>query len=498
MNAEAIFLTEISKLKRRSSIRFVTRTLLWGAVFFLSSYTILNIVAKAGLAGPDPNRLWAILLIGVSLIAAIAAAFIERKDFQSLLIDIDTRLQLQDTISTAFEYHRSKNKSVFFDLLMQQAAARLSRLNHHQIFPAKLSRLHFVLLLVLIAAGASFFSFYSSSVLTLPPVDQRKIEKAMTLVREFARSRGAIRPSEEAKDNSKINSNLRKLRNTLNNPTIASDQLFAALNKQLKEIQSEQTLLTAELAARLDDARLQNTPVQDFQDLENFDASQIAALKRLLNQALNNRVPDDIHQNLESLQELLSMEELLSLIIDDFHERDSGPQAFAKSGHSQSSESRSPRDIRQNSRDPDDPATTGDLPGEDGGRDPDIRGRPRSDTLHADNFDMSDESGLRQGTSPRAGNAKSGDGEKPGSEIEKAPGSEIQDKVMSAKMKQYLVRIRSQTSPGESRLKEEEIVREYQQEVEGILQKEDIPLNYREYIKNYFLSIGIETTETNK
>ena len=108
---------------------------------------------------------------------------------------------------------------------------------------------------------------------------------------------------------------------------------------------------------------------------------------------------------------------------------------------------------------------------------------------------MPHKSGLDQGTSPRAGNAKSGGGEKPGSEIEKAPGSGIQDKVMSVKVKQYLVRIRSQTSPGESRLKEEDIIREYQQEVEGILQKEDIPLNYREYIKNYFLSIGIETTE---
>ncbi|MBW2412004.1 MAG: hypothetical protein JRF72_19580 [Deltaproteobacteria bacterium] len=320
----------------------------------------------------------------------------------------------------------------------------------------------------------------------------------MTLVREFARNRMAIRPSEETKDNSIITGNIRKLRNTLNNPTITSDQLFSALNKQLKEIQSEQTLLAAELAARLDDTRLQNTPVQDFPQLENFDASQIATLKRLLNQALNNRIPDDIHQDLESLQELLSMEELLSLIIDDFHKGDSGPEAFAKSEHGQSSESTFPRDIRQKSRDPDDPATAGDIPGEDGGQGADIPGRPRSDNLHADNLDMPDESGLRQGTSPRAGNAKSGDGEKPGSEIEKAPGSGTQDKVMSAKVKQYLVRIRSRSSPGESRLKEEEIVREYQQEVEGILQKEDIPLNYREYIKNYFLSIGIETAETTK
>ena len=498
MNAEAIFLAEISKIKRRSSIRFVNRILLWGSVFFLSSCTILSIIAHAGLSGPDPNRLWVILLIGISLIAAIAVAFIERKDFQSFLIDIDTRLQSQDTISTAFEYQRSGNKSVFLDLLMQEASARLSRLNHQQIFPAKFSRLHFALMLALVTAGASFFSYYSGSVPTLPPVDQRKIEKAMTLAREFARSRVAIRPSEKAVDNSIISRNIRKLRNTLNNPTITRDQLFTALNKQLKEIQSEQTLLAAELTARLDDAGLRNTPIQDFPDLENFNAAQLAKLKKILNQTLSNHIPDDVHPDLESLQELLSLEELLSLIIDDFHEGDSGAEAFAKSEHSQSSEFKYPRDLRKRDGDPDHPASADDIPGEAGSWGVDIPGRSRSETSQADISDMQNESGRNQETSPRAGNAKSGDGEKPGSEIEKVPGPGIQDKVTSAQVKQYLIRIRSQTSPGESRLNEEEIIRDYQKEVEGILLKEDIPLNYREYIKNYFLSIGIETAEISK
>ncbi len=496
MNSEAIFLTEISKLKRRSSIRFVNRTLLWGAVFFLSSYTILNIMAKATFSGPDPNRLWVIILIGVSLIAAIAVALIERKDFQAFLIDIDTRLQLQDSISTAFEYHRTGNKSVFIDLLMQEATAKLSRLNPDQIFPAKFSGLHVVLMLALIAAGASFFSHYSGLLFTSASVDQRKIEKAMTLVREFARGRVAIRSSEEAKDNSALDSNIRKLRNTLNSPTITSDELFTTLNKQLKEIQSEQTLVAAELAARLEDARLQSTPIEDFPDLENFDTSQMATLKRILNQTFNNGIPDDVHQDLESLQELLSMEELLSMILDDFHEGDSGPEAIAESEHRQSSGSSYPGESRQKDGDPDHPPTAGDIAGEKEGRGMDIPGRSRSENSQADNFDMQNESGLYPGTSPRAGNAKSGDGEKQDSEIEKAPGPGVQDKVTSARVKQYLVRIRSQTSPGESRLKEEEIVREYKQEVEGILQKEDIPLNYREYIKNYFLSIGIETAES--
>ena len=498
MKAETLFLSEISKLKRRSSMRFVNRILLWGSVFFLSGYTILSVIANAGLSRPEPNRLWVILWIGISLIAAIAVTLIERKDFQSLLIDIDTRLQLRDTVSTAFEYHRSGNKSVFLDLLMQEATARLSRLNPHQIFPAQFSRLHFILMLVLFTAGVSFFSQYSNLVFLPAPVDQRKIEKAMSLVKEFARRHVAAKPPEGAKDDSIVTGNMRQLRNTLNNPATTREQLFDSLNRQLKEIQSARRLQAAELATRLDDARLRNTPLQDFPDLKNFDASQLATLKRILNQALNNRIPDDIQRDMESLQELLSMEELLSLIIDEFHQSDSGSEAISESGRSQLHGSTSPRDFRQKGSDTDHPANAGDISGDDRSRGADLPGRSRSDSSHTDSFVMPDESGIGQGTSSRAGTAKSGDKEKAGSQIEKVPGPAVQDNVISAQVKQYLIRIRSQTSPGESRLKEEEIFREYQQEVEGILQKEDIPLNYREYIKTYFLSIGIETSDSLK
>jgi hypothetical protein len=55
--------------------------------------------------------------------------------------------------------------------------------------------------------------------------------------------------------------------------------------------------------------------------------------------------------------------------------------------------------------------------------------------------------------------------------------------------------MRALTDVGDARLKEEEIFQTYRKEVENILRKEDIPINYREYIKNYFISIGIHTEE---
>jgi hypothetical protein len=48
---------------------------------------------------------------------------------------------------------------------------------------------------------------------------------------------------------------------------------------------------------------------------------------------------------------------------------------------------------------------------------------------------------------------------------------------------------------GNAKVKEEDVIRPYRQELESVLQKEDIPLNYREYIKSYFLSIGLKKEE---
>ena len=64
-----------------------------------------------------------------------------------------------------------------------------------------------------------------------------------------------------------------------------------------------------------------------------------------------------------------------------------------------------------------------------------------------------------------------------------------------SKKAEYNIHIRSVTRIGDATVPEEDITRQYTRELESILQKEDIPLNYREYIKSYFLSIGIESEE---
>jgi hypothetical protein len=100
-----------------------------------------------------------------------------------------------------------------------------------------------------------------------------------------------------------------------------------------------------------------------------------------------------------------------------------------------------------------------------------------------------------EGDSDAAGNAKSNQGNQSSHELDQTQSSATQDKLASSPAKTYLIHIRALTDMGEARVKEEEIFRTYRKEVESILQKEDIPQNYREYIKNYFISIGMNTKE---
>jgi hypothetical protein len=242
------------------------------------------------------------------MIAAFVVTRSGRRAFQAFLIDLDARLQLGDCISTAFEYQQSGNESVFSDLLMQDATAKLRRLSTREIFPAEFSRLYFFLILMVITAGALFFNHYSISDFTPVSVDQNKIEKAKILVQDFIKSHLAVNRSKEAKENPVITRSIEQLRKTLNEPEINQERLFASLNRHLKEVQAEQARQAAELDARLDDANILNMPIQDSPDLQSLKAGQLEKLKKLLNQALNNQIPDGIHDNMESLQELFSLE----------------------------------------------------------------------------------------------------------------------------------------------------------------------------------------------
>ena len=93
--------------------------------------------------------------------------------------------------------------------------------------------------------------------------------------------------------------------------------------------------------------------------------------------------------------------------------------------------------------------------------------------------------------SPTAGKGKADGSHKAQGPIDSAKGGALQDRLLPSSKDYYRAQIRTMTSIGQAKLDNQKVIGGYQKEVEGILQKEDIPLNYRAYIRNYFLSIGL-------
>jgi hypothetical protein len=495
VSAESVFLGEISKLKRLVFIRFVFRTMLWVLLILLCACSIALFVESAGLLKFSDSAALLIVSAGIFPAVAFLFALARRPKFLNILIDIDTRLKLRDRITTAYEYQRAGHKSVFLDLLMQDAAARLRRLSDKHIVPEKFSLLHVVLVLMIILNAALFSGDYFISAFNPGPGEREKIEKARTLVRNFTMSRSESDRAKKAKRNDAYSRKWEQLKKTMEDRDLTRDQLFSTLNRFLKEIQGEQSQLADELGARLDAAGIDGMPTQNIGDLKKLSAGKLENLKKLINRALNNRMPDDISRDIENMQNLYSMEKLLSRILEDFDANKSYAEKLAESQQNETYTSEAANNPEK--AEPFNKHSAS--PGEAESRKPgnaDTAGQPGTDHFRGNDRRAQEGMEFGEGSSPSAGHGKSTGEHKPGQELDKSPGPGIQDKINTAQAKKYLVQIRSMTAIGESKIEAENVLRNYSREVESVLQKEDIPLNYREYIKQYFLSIGMETEDS--
>ena len=495
MSAEAAFLGEISRLKRIVFLRSVYRALLWAFLILLCAATIVLIIEKAGISEFSKYPANFTIFAAVILCLAFLGAYLRRGKFLHILIDIDTRLKLRDRITTAYEYQKSGIKSVFSDLLMQDATVRLRQLSAKHTLPVKFSVLHVAVLLMLITGVALYSSDYLIHSFKPAPGDQKKIEKARALVQNFTMSRSEANKVQKERRNDAYAKKWEHLTKTIDDRNLTRDQLFGTLNRFLKEIQGEQTRLANELGSKLKGVEIDQMPVQDISDLQNLSASQLEKLNMLLSRSLNNPIPDSVKQNIESLQDLYNMEKLLSRIVDDFNEEKSVTEAAAESDRSEGHTSAGSKDPEKAQQFTKHSKPSGMAPGTKRRR-ADGAGGPDFDSFRGQELGVPGEVGFPRGNAAQAGRGKSTGKKKPGHELERSTDPGIADKLSSSQVKNYLIQIRSLTAIGESKVKAENILRAYEQELETVLQKEDMPLNYREYIKQYFMSIGIKTADS--
>ena len=490
MSAEKAFLSQMARIRRRVAVVAAWDMLLNAGLIFLGLQLIVLLAAITGLTGVETRSTWYLVSLSISVSAAILTGFVTRKSFLHILVDIDRRLNLKERLSTAFEYHKLKKDSQFTGLLIQEAAAEIARLTGSRLLPAAFSRRHSIFILMLIAGLALYVLDDSTIRLKSARPGQESIEHAGTLLRNYTFKRLESKTGPQPA----ISRNLEQLADRLDEPALTRDQRISTLGNTLQEVQAERKRLTDEIKNRLNAAGIQGLSVQQIPLQNELPPDQAAQIKEFLKRAPVSRVPDSVVENIESLEQLDNIAKRLSRLVED-----------PRKGRKETAESDAPGDDQmqtsqitgstENKRnDEQHSIDEGGVARLDQGS-PARDSAPGSGQPQEKDGELDDGRGQREGFSPSAGRGKSEGEKEPNTDIEESAGPAIPDTMTSLPARHFLIKTLAPAGSGKARLKEEDIAATYRPAVESVLQKEDMPLNYREYIKNYFTAIGLNTKE---
>lgn len=501
MSDTLLFDHHIGRVKRLARIRALNQGILTAALLFLCAYTALDVFRRfVDQTFSMTPTLYAALAAGAGL-AAILAAALNRRPFATILIDIDSRLRLRDRLSTAYEYRANGTSSVLLDLLVADAGQRLSALDRRQMLPFRWSWLHTAILIMLLlnAAVLGLDALLPEPEIAAPlnPEISEQIQRALE---RYAQQPEPVErdPETPRKQQQDLQQRLRHMTRQLEQQQLTRKQAMESVQKSLKEIQSQRDQLTEELGSNLQALDgIREIPIPNLSNAQQFSLQQSHKMQKMLSEALGGDLPPDVQESLAMLQHYNALESTL--------------QDIAKHLATPEQQSSSGSETAQNQRGQQRPGSgqagpgENDTPGSGQHRDDSdaLSGQlPNGENRMADgqpgNQRMPGIEGENAKDQPGAANPghSPGDGrQNPPSPLERSPQAPQQERMAPSKKADYNAQIRSVTRIGEAALPEQTVERAYEQDVEDVLHKEDMPPNYREYIKTYFLSIGLTERE---
>jgi len=493
MNSALTFQIQISRIKKRILIHTVVKAILTGAVLFSCFYGVA-IGIDLWIESPVANQSWfpKLALVG-SLGFSIIPAFLNKRRFLDILIEIDHRLNLNDSISTAFEYRHLGKKSEFSGLLMDSAAQNLSKLNNRMLFPPHFSWLH-LLLGVLILMHLLIAIKIRNPSQTEPVVVS---SNAIRLVDSYLHEQKIRkkRPSEDSESTTrkKLYNDLERLSENLKHPSVSRDLMAGSIGRMLKEIESGQTIAAKELGEQLKLHNIEEIPKQAVQQFEKWSLTNIKQLQMMIDRMFDHQVPETISERLAFLEEQQQLKEVLDNLLDDLGDPESSGKNTDDLNRDQKGRRyRSESGLKRAEDTNQEPSGSRALSGSGmGDAHPDEWGDSGGERDRGGDSGLGDGEASDDAFPPTAGKGKANSSLKSPKPIDAAKGAALRDRSLPSSKDYYRAHIRTLTSIGQAKLDNKKVIREYQKDVEGILRKEEIPLNYRAYIRNYFLSIGL-------
>ena len=468
MRANPLFLTGISKLRRLIIKEWIKGVLT--TTFLLS--LILNSIAlgvqEIGLFRWEGYSIYPLLIL-VSFVFCLLCALRTKKSFMDELIEIDVRLDLKERLSTAYEYHQHGRKSVFVDLLIEEAGNLLGSIKPTQLFPGNFSPAH---LLIPLFAGVIIILLLVDFTPTAPIRDRVTEERLKQIGSKMEQySKRELQDIEKAKFRRDVHRQMENIAKELKGESMTKKGLLKSLGQLIREAKVERAQLARRLEAELSLGDITHTPMLKPLQREKVTPNELKQLRKKLEELFESHVPASLSRDISSLDQNLRLEEFLDKTMNEIR------VALSKEVESYLLE-----------------------------REKEVFGGKASEQSNDNNKETSRGQALavlqsgaadskRQISSATAGRGKAKGEKRSPYELESSKSPAIKDKGGSGQGDWYNVYVRSLPIIDKAKLKEEDLIRPYRQELESVLQKEDIPLNYREYIKSYFLSIGLKKEE---
>ncbi len=480
MSTDTTFSDEIFKLRsfifRRSIYHLLANTILLALIF---NFLALGI-QKTGLFSWKGYSIYPLLVLAGFTFALLHARKKE-KSFMAELIRIDACLDMKDCLGTAYEYYQRGRESVFADRLFQDAACKLNMADKKQVFPLKFSLTH-GLILIFSAAICILLFIDFTPIIRQERTDSNKYRQIGVRLNHFADKALA---DVQNKDNTgrDLYQQMQNLAQSVEKGTITKKKLADSLQTLTDAAQAEQKQLVRKLAADPFLKNYSDMPIFHSQEKENIRSDDLRQFMNRLQTDFQTNMPDSVAKSLSSLDQIQRLAELMNQLTDQVRDDISNHDNPVPGQGEKENILVAKEPGKNNEKNKKNQATMSE--------------QASSPNIIPPNFGNSkggsgkDDSSAESGRTGTAGQAKSTGKTKSSSRLTKAKGPVLKEKGIISKGNQYAVHIRSLPVPGKAGQGQENVFRPYKQEFESILKKEDIPINYRNYIKNYFLSIGM-------
>lgn len=490
MTAEDRFSKSLKKLDRIIRGRTVRRTLVAAVLISLALNSTAVGLKEFGLYDFEGISVYALLTL-ISIAFSLLYTIRTNKSLMEELIDIDARLDLNERISTAHECQRLGRRSIFVELLYEDVSRLLDSMKANQIFPKAFSPAHVMIpFLSLVLISLLLFNF-SPSGLIRSASEAKILAQIGAEMNRYTKKKMIKGAAGEDKAQDDLYRRMKQMSEELSNRTIGRRELLESLDDLIQELSSESAKLSRTLAADLSLGDAANAPMLEALQDENLDKEELEKLRRKLKDLFGGNLPSSVSQGIASLEQRLEFKALLEEAGEDARDAFFEGDEDSSNGEEVLVVKKSEKNEAVDGQPPKDDKTSSDSQTDNDNTQEQYEGPYEAGDPGLDDESEARRPGMEDDFPFTAGRGKGKDEEKLPSELETSKIPAVQNPGATSPGERFNVYVRSLPKVGRAELDPEEIIRTYSQKVEEVIRREDIPPKFREYIKNYFLSIGL-------